>query len=830
MPPHQDNARFVFLVILLFWIVTNPDSSPGLVAAPSLTRARLARQRHALNILNSTQWEDFSPKLADEQPGNEPKYLNLTGFREEDGFAWADLGRFRNRCEEWSQNAVGVSTATEPVWQNVTGIVRGPWIRKKTSVAKYHTSYNLSALTPNVEWVGSAADWSRNVTGSEGKMMLRVEDDEQGGTEPEDLTRNGILPVVVQAREVSATVTIDDDEGSGSSIDMRLHGVHWPSQGVLLLTTTSEKFAGIFGLPHLTSRKSFFESSRALLNRTLDRVLQKRDSRTFTDPSNPWTSSIDAPGESWNPTPHCEYVMYVQVHPPDREILKVQPTLTGPENVAKAIGEIEDELRFPKGAPLQGRPVLQMSAVVFSPDCAFFLETKGQPDYAEVDGKHLVGWKQEFWLHSVSTWLLGFALVIFAQVQLLKMQVRETSTPSTLGRISFYTGSIILLADGITFAGSAAWSLSATTTLLPSLVVTCASFLSMTVSVAFLAEIYKVQEPEWRRGERERQATSSTNPPRPAATPGDRGSNTLLGTASRRANPRLPSPPIIIPSDQDIDAEIAGNATLPAPAIAANSAGTQPNTISSLSSIFGRFIILGISLLFLTLAAITWRPPIRSAYFNILGLAYLSLWVPQIYRNMHRNCRRALSWRFVVGQSVLRLAPIAYFYTIKGNFAFSAPDWTAFAILAGWVWIQVWVLAAQNVLGPRFGIPKGWMPEAWEYHPVLREDNVEAGGLPIGLVLASAPGSPTLERTRSGEERKNSRLHIIDCAICRETLEVPVIKAGVDDPTAGGVSGVFARRAYMVTPCRHIFHSACLEGWMRFRLQCPICRENLPPL
>ena len=116
--------------------------------------------------------------------------------------------------------------------------------------------------------------------------------------------------------------------------------------------------------------------------------------------------------------------------------------------------------------------------------------------------------------------------------------------------------------------------------------------------------------------------------------------------------------------------------------------------------------------------------------------------------------------------------------------------------------------------------------------PVAR---VEAGGLPIGLVLASAPGSPALERTKSNGETggasKHTRLHVIDCAICCEVLEVPVVKAGETDPAAtGGVAGVFARRAYMVTPCRHIFHSACLEGWMRFRLQCPICREELPPL
>jgi hypothetical protein len=71
----------------------------------------------------------------------------------------------------------------------------------------------------------------------------------------------------------------------------------------------------------------------------------------------------------------------------------------------------------------------------------------------------------------------------------------------------------------------------------------------------------------------------------------------------------------------------------------------------------------------------------------------------------------------------------------------------------------------------------------------------------------------------------------VDCAICMQVLEVPVVGAGEDASTsAGGVAGMLARRLYMVTPCRHVFHSNCLEGWMRFRLQCPICRENLPPL
>lgn len=91
-------------------------------------------------------------------------------------------------------------------------------------------------------------------------------------------------------------------------------------------------------------------------------------------------------------------------------------------------------------------------------------------------------------------------------------------------------------------------------------------------------------------------------------------------------------------------------------------------------------------------------------------------------------------------------------------------------------------------------------------------------------------------------KRHGMSLRTIDCAICTEVLEVPVVRASrglKESPSssssaaaggAGGLVGVFARRAYMVTPCRHIFHTKCLEGWFRYKLQCPICREELPPL
>lgn len=161
-------------------------------------------------------------------------------------------------------------------------------------------------------------------------------------------------------------------------------------------------------------------------------------------------------------------------------------------------------------------------------------------------------------------------------------------------------------------------------------------------------------------------------------------------------------------------------------------------------------------------------------------------------------------------------------------------------VLVAWVWMQIVVLACQEVLGSRFFVKEGWAPPAYDYHPILREDE-EGGTMPIGLSTSNTSSS-SHAATEEGEtslsspgESKGKGRKVFDCSICAMDIEVPVITSGAGTGEGdAGVQGlgalVLQRRAYMVTPCRHIFHTACLEGWMRYRLQCPNCREVLPPL
>ncbi|KAK0752347.1 hypothetical protein B0T18DRAFT_436424 [Schizothecium vesticola] len=745
-PQPSDTSRLVLLLVLLLWLMVTPDNGQVMITGPSFASSRLHSQREAHGVMNGTKWGDFSPRLTTDPPGVDARYLNMTGFRQDDGYAWEDLGRFRDRCQEWSRNAFSSDDWDRPgpsqvVWKNATGRLHGEWVRRPGTNERQAAGYNLSAIAPEISWLGGSADWQRNVTGEHGTVSMVLEEYEGSAEYVEGADAVDARSASV-ARQTSAFVLIQD-EGSGSMVwSMRLHGVHWPRQGAILLTTSSDKFYGIFGLPHLAPGPEFFTSSQKLLNITLDEVLRKREKVRFTDPSDPWTSVVESNEEIWDKSPRCEYIVYAQLHPLDaKETASNNYRGHAADGLPGLLDEMERELRFPTGAPFKAVPDLRLSMVAWSPDCGYFLESKGPPNYASVDGQHLVGVKEEVFLYEVKTWILALAAVYLGQIWLLKAQMKETSTPSTIGRVSFYTAATMLLADGIIFSAATIVGLASGNTWLACLLVIFASFVSMFMGGAFLSDIYRIQEPERRNRDRDRErnrAQNNNNTPTSAGTttaPTAAPQRDTLPAPATASPPRPPSPPIIIPSDQDIDAEIAEVTALPtATTTTTTTPATQTSEPTAFSSILGRLIFLGLVLLFLSVSATSWSAPLRACYANALAALYLSLWVPQIVRNVQRNSRRAFSWRFMVGQSALRLAPLAYFYLREDNLLFADPDWRAFGALVAWVWCQLWVLAAQDVLGPRFGVPRGWVAEAWEYHPVLREDSVEAGGLPIGLV------------------------------------------------------------------------------------------------
>jgi hypothetical protein len=151
------------------------------------------------------------------------------------------------------------------------------------------------------------------------------------------------------------------------------------------MTTTSEKFDGIFGLPHLSRLWDYFTTSQRLLFARLGKTPQGTKAVSFPA-SNLSTASPGGKVTETRPVPHCEYVVYIQLHPLQSAFPYGWP-YTG---MAKTGSELEKELGCLDGPSILGTPELQMSVVIFSPDCGFILESKGSSEFSPTDRQRLV--------------------------------------------------------------------------------------------------------------------------------------------------------------------------------------------------------------------------------------------------------------------------------------------------------------------------------------------------------------------------------------------------------------------------------------------------------
>ena len=829
----MEGPRLVLLILVFFFLFVSPDTKQPSPSQQRELGRRIEGLQQALTTLRNASYGDLDPV--------EHRWLNSTGLREDDGFNWrllpvaqkaariqllqlfAKSGGVTQKDLEEGETAAYESMAQEslPLYQNISGDVRGKFLRQ--SLPKSHSRVNLTAMGLENTYVMN--EFQRNVTESGGEISLRLVEDihaDEVGSNDDGGPRRTV-------RRISADIAVFTDSSPGSGWEMKLYGTHFLPTGSILLTTTSEKFDGIFSLPSFALSKADYTLSRDLLNNTLAKTVSRWERNRET--TIPFSSSPNNGEAPLFPVPSCEYIVYLQQHP----VYFPNANLDS-DKVHGLVAQIEKELRYPDGASIPQPPPMTFSAVVYSPDCGFVLESESSGS-----GYHLSGPKSEVYWTLIRRLMIAFIIVLGMQVALLKRQMDEASTPSTRSRIAYQSIGIMAYGDGLIISGSTGFLIVNDSA---SLMIIAVSFLCL-LNVAFfemkfIFDIWTVQVGDPRQRERERELRAAAAAPPPANDGVGVGARTRIETSSG-FTPGLPLPvtarrpddtgatPIILPPDQDIDAAQAEDEQ--AAQLANPATPTQRSRGLEFSAIYTRFCFTLMVLMFFSLWAFSWPRGLRSAYVDILCVAYLSFWIPQIYRNVIRNCRQALKWEYVIGISILRLIPILYCFTKENNTLSIDVDWTAAYVLVGWVWLQVLVLASQQFLGPRLFVKESWCPPAYDYHPMLHddEDDVEAGArLPIGVVGSASQAkdkdTPAKEKG-SGGDRK-----IFDCAICMNEIDVPVVSNTSGKERSGMGSSWLERRNYMVTPCRHIFHSECLEGWMRLRLVCPICREGLPPL
>ncbi|KAL6234469.1 hypothetical protein BDW75DRAFT_212305 [Aspergillus navahoensis] len=802
-------SLFFFFVVLYFLL--SSQSHPPLASQDREHQRELERERQALHLLNESRYGDFDPRA--------DKWLPFIGVRKNDSYDWGLLADAQDRTRYQLQSAfsnaglvppsgledgnasraLNLSQLALPVYRNSTGTLRGDWVRRKLDTDR--PPLNTTAIVLEHEYF--THEFGQNITGNSGEFYLNVH--EGGGEE--------LKSAQGHVREIRATLSVETDDYWGHTWYISLYGVHFPETGGIVLTTTSEKFRGVFSLPHLTMTIDSYNISHQLLLKSLSDAIAEKQNRSPT--LFPWSSLVGTEQVEF-PSPKCEHIVYLQQHP-----VAIQGYLAD----QVVIDQIEQELRFPMGAPIPSPPLMVMSGVVYSPDCGYILETKGAPDFPPTDRLYLQGPKMEEYAKYAARVVFLISAVFIGQIMLLMRQIKDASTPSTRSRISFYTISLMAYGDAFVLI-FILLELYPAVSFLVMATLAFFAFLSVSyIAMKFMIEIWAIQAPERREQERR------SSPPAPSTRPG----GLPLPATAAGVRDSGATPIVILTPDQDPPAEEEEEATTPNRSIVP----TAQETRSDVGAMYARFYFILFVMLVISIWSFLWPNRLGTWYARTLAFIYLSFWVPQIYRNVMRNCRKALRWDFVVGESCLRLVPFVYFLTVRENVLWVRSDTKIALSLAGWVWIQVWLLASQDILGPRFFVPRGWAPPAYDYHPLLRDDpesgpDVEPshGVLPITALRADGRDSSD-SKDDDRLRNKDRKRAIFDCAICMQDIDVPVLAApgaAGGSSVADGATSLLTRRTYMVTPCRHIFHNACLESWMKLRLQCPICRESIPPV
>lgn len=267
----------------------------------------------------------------------------------------------------------------------------------------------------------------------------------------------------------------------------------------------------------------------------------------------------------------------------------------------------------------------------------------------------------------------------------------------------------------------------------------------------------------------------------------------------------------------------------------------------------------------------------RTLYMLVL----YSFWVPQIVMNVVTEARRPMHKYYIYGMSITRLIAPLYMYGLPNNFLKEVnPDHPHNLIRCGllvlWVAMQTAVLIGQDKYGARFMIPARFLPPKYNYYRAIppsllasmAQDVVEnsandkpgsslsspprksssapptSQGLdPPNLTVEDAPLSPppsegvappstgtgVARRTKRGK-RPRSEMTNIKVTMQEEPTEVPENSCGaLDCVICYNDIDLSKKKGYMLAPCDHLFHTDCLMQWMDIKMECPICRKELPP-
>ena len=264
-------------------------------------------------------------------------------------------------------------------------------------------------------------------------------------------------------------------------------------------------------------------------------------------------------------------------------------------------------------------------------------------------------------------------------------------------------------------------------------------------------------------------------------------------------------------------------------------------------------------------------------YYCIILLSFF-LWFPQIIYNMISNNKYGFPFIFILACSIDRLVYPFYFRGYENNYFELKTNYFIFMSSLLIVITCVIILLAQTFQGPRFILPFKYQENKNEYYKTFDEIKNICKDINEECVICLMPIYPENE-TEMSEMKENNILEDTNSESTTEQIIDSVIPIHSDENNISDSNKLlikeenndkekpqitnnniikkrkslnflkkiwnfqkeffknnffyfyklssFNTKPFILTPCKHIFHSFCLNKWLEQKEECPNCRQSL---
>ena len=223
--------------------------------------------------------------------------------------------------------------------------------------------------------------------------------------------------------------------------------------------------------------------------------------------------------------------------------------------------------------------------------------------------------------------------------------------------------------------------------------------------------------------------------------------------------------------------------------------------------------------------------------YIIFGI--LLTWTPQIIFNIYYNNRISLPWSYIILTSIYRLFIPCYFRLNKNNFFLISPDYTFSFFIISLMIFQIYILYYQSIKGSRFFLPKKFRKNIFDFYKNKKEIlflNPNANNIECVICLNNI--------FNDIDNIYNSKFAINDYITLDENEHIQILRKNYiynlyeekNNSWKNKYYSLFTfnernlnieNKKYIMTPCKHLFHSNCLEMWLQRKKECPNCRKEI---